>query len=65
MTKEEQIEEMLPYMCYCCEMEAGFGECAQLAGPEQCWAAREAAERLYNAGYRKIDRGGVEPQKQK
>ena len=55
MTREEQIEEMLPYMCHCCEMEAGFGECAEMRDAEKCMIAREAAEDLYDAGYRKIE----------
>lgn len=53
MTKEEQIEEMLPYMCHCCEMEAGFGTCIEINSPRQCRLAREAAEALFDAGYRK------------
>lgn len=52
MTREEQIEEMLPYMCHCCEMEAGFGKCIDMI-VEKCKIAREAAEALFDAGYRK------------
>lgn len=47
MTREEQIEEMLPYMCHCCEMEAGFGKCAEMRDAEKCVLAREAAEALF------------------
>lgn len=53
MTREEQIKEMLPYMCHCCGMEAGFGECAEMRDAEKCVLAREAAEALFDAGYRK------------
>ena len=53
MTKEEQIEEMLPYMCHCCEMEVEFGKCAEMRDAEKCVLAREAAEALFGAGYRK------------
>lgn len=54
MTREEQIAEMVPYMCYCCEIEEGFGKCIDMV-VEKCKIAREAAEALYNAGYRKAE----------
>ena len=51
-TKQEQIEEMAPHMCFVCEMNDGFHECIQ-HGDELCGMVYEAADRIYSAGYRK------------
>ena len=57
MTKQEQIEEMAKYVCNACEMGHGFDGCSY-GGREhykRCSITQKTAEKLYNAGYRKID----------
>ena len=56
-TKQEQIEEMAKYVCNACEMGHGFDGCSY-GGREhykRCSITQKTAEKLYNAGYRKID----------
>ena len=53
--KRDQIEEMAKYCCNACEM--GFvGDCAENGkdGYKNCGLAKETAEMIYNAGYRKL-----------
>lgn len=63
MEKQKQIEEMAKYCCNCCEMGWGcdFGDCNEKGegGYKECKLAKETAEMLYNAGYRKIPEGAV------
>lgn len=58
MDKKKQIEEMAKYCCGCCEMSWGCddGDCAEKGedGYKNCGLAKGTAEKLYNAGYRKI-----------
>lgn len=51
--REEQIKEIAPYMCYCCEMNTGFRKCDNDNEPEKCAIAMKAAEALFDAGYRR------------
>lgn len=50
--KEKQIEESAKYFCLPCEKEY-CGRCVEGFDPGRCTAALDAAEALYNAGYRK------------
>lgn len=51
--KEKQIEEMAKITCYVCEFGRMFnGEC-DLGHDDPCSIALEAAEKLYDSGYRK------------
>lgn len=63
MDKQKQIEEMAKYCCNACEMgwDYDFGDCAEKGkdGYKNCRLAKETAEMLYNAGYRKIPEGAV------
>lgn len=57
MTRQEQIDEMAKYICNACEMGHGFDGCSY-GGREhykRCSITQKTAEKLYNAGYRKID----------
>lgn len=51
-TKQEQIEEMAPYMCHVCELNDGLHDCIHL-GDKLCGLVYEATNRIYSAGYRK------------
>ena len=59
MSKEKQIEEMARFCCTTCEMftnnpvGANKSPCALDNDYNSCPLCIEAAERLYNAGYRK------------
>ena len=63
MDKQKQIEEMAKYCCNACEMGWGcdFGDCAEKGkdGYKNCKLAKETAEMIYNAGYRKIPENAV------
>ena len=63
MDKQKQIEEMAKYCCNVCEMSWGCddGCCAEKGqdGYKNCGLAKETAEKLYNAGYRKIPENAV------
>lgn len=57
MTKQEQIDEIAKYVCNACEMGHGFDGCSY-GGREhykRCSITQKTAEKLYNAGYRKVD----------
>lgn len=51
-TRQEQIEEMAPYMCHVCELNDGLHDCIHL-GDKLCGLVYEATNRIYSAGYRK------------
>ena len=54
MNKEQQIEEIARTICKTCKERFEISEkCKNVIEP--CLAAYAHAERLYNAGYRKID----------
>ena len=57
MDKQKQIEEMAKYCCNPCEMSWGCdsGYCSERGRDayKTCRLAKETAEKLYNAGYRK------------
>lgn len=53
--KKKQIEEMAKISCYVCEFGHMFnGEC-DLGHDDPCSIALEAAEKLYEIGYRKLE----------
>lgn len=61
MTKQEQIDEIAKYVCNACEMGHGFDGCSY-GGREhykRCSITQKTAEKLYNAGYRKIPENAV------
>ena len=59
--KQKQIEEIAKYCCNACEMCCDYGDCAEKGkdGYKNCGLAKETAEKLYNAGYRKIPENTV------
>lgn len=63
MDKQKQIEEMAKHCCNACEMGWGcdYGDCAEKGkdGYKNCGIAKETAEMIYNAGYRKIHENAV------
>ena len=63
MDKQKQIEEMAKYCCGGCEMSWGCddGYCAEKGqdGYKTCGISKGIAEKLYNAGYRKITENAV------
>lgn len=50
MDKVKEIQGMMPYMCFVCEMEDGLGKCFK-GIMKSCSMAKMAAENIINAGY--------------
>ena len=55
MTKQEQINEMVKYICNVCDFKcAWFDRNGEADDCTSCPLAQETAEALYNAGYHKV-----------